>query len=222
MGSEKKPDRVRKTEHTDYKTPGIEQQDTSGTPYPVIGSLSTGSIEVTGKSPWPHFKADSQGPKGAIATTDEVARYIIWHAKNNTVPMNNLKLQMLLYYAQGWHLALYGKKLFSKPIEAWVHGPVVKSIYSKYKNMFKDDCFIGKDGNIQLPRFTNKSQKHLPGFFDNLFEVFMHLDAFVLERMTHNEPPWIEARGGIGPDEISEREVSCDTMKLYFKSLMKK
>ncbi len=36
-----------------------------------------------------------------------------------------LKLQKLLYYCQGYALALTGKPLFPEPVEAWRYGPVV-------------------------------------------------------------------------------------------------
>lgn len=45
----------------------------------------------------------------------------------------NLRLQKLLYFAQGWHLARYGKPLFNAPLEAWPHGPVVPGMYHRYK-----------------------------------------------------------------------------------------
>src|SRR4051812_7079696 len=47
--------------------------------------------------------------------------------------ISNLKLQKFLYYAQGFHLAMFGVKLFDEPVKAWTHGPVVESIYHKYK-----------------------------------------------------------------------------------------
>jgi uncharacterized phage-associated protein len=40
--------------------------------------------------------------------------------------ISNLKLQKLLYYAQGFYLAIYGKALFEEDIVAWEHGPVVR------------------------------------------------------------------------------------------------
>ncbi|GHU75690.1 hypothetical protein AGMMS49992_20150 [Clostridia bacterium] len=42
--------------------------------------------------------------------------------------MTNLRLQSLLFYAQGWSLVLRGEPLFDDPIEAWDHGPVVPSV----------------------------------------------------------------------------------------------
>ena len=47
--------------------------------------------------------------------------------------ISNLKLQKLLYYAQGIHLALNGQPLYPERIEAWQHGPVVPEIYHAFK-----------------------------------------------------------------------------------------
>jgi uncharacterized phage-associated protein len=46
---------------------------------------------------------------------------------------NNLKLQILLYYAQGYALAHLGQPLFVEPIEAWGTGPVVTAIWDAYQ-----------------------------------------------------------------------------------------
>ena len=47
--------------------------------------------------------------------------------------MTNLKLQKMLYYQQGFHLAYFGTPLFDDEIEAWMYGPVVPSVYNHYK-----------------------------------------------------------------------------------------
>ena len=36
-----------------------------------------------------------------------------------------LKLQKLLYFAQGNYLAKYNMPLFDEDFEAWIHGPVI-------------------------------------------------------------------------------------------------
>lgn len=57
--------------------------------------------------------------------------------------MSNLKLQKLLYLAQGWYMARYGKPLFDATMEAWRLGPVVPSVYAEYqqfgRNPIHDD-----------------------------------------------------------------------------------
>lgn len=64
----------------------------------------------------------------------DVARYFLAQSDPDAGDtMSNLKLQKLLYYAQGVTLALTEKPLFSDPLEAWLQGPVVPSVFRKYK-----------------------------------------------------------------------------------------
>ena len=64
---------------------------------------------------------------------DDVAKYFLSLSDDSSGDyISNLKLQKLLYYAQGFHLAIFNKPLFNEPIEAWAHGPVVGSSYRKY------------------------------------------------------------------------------------------
>lgn len=44
-----------------------------------------------------------------------------------------LALQKALYYIQGFHYAFYGAFPFSEDCEAWVHGPVYREIFEKYR-----------------------------------------------------------------------------------------
>ncbi len=53
--------------------------------------------------------------------------------KNDDDQITNLKLNKLLYFAQGCHLSRTGEPLFDNKIEAWPLGPVVPEIYQKYK-----------------------------------------------------------------------------------------
>ena len=55
-----------------------------------------------------------------MANAHEVARYIIRFFQEAGDPVTNLKLQKLLYYVQGWHLALKGQPAFPERLEAWM------------------------------------------------------------------------------------------------------
>ena len=56
----------------------------------------------------------------------DVAQYFLAKADEDAGDlMSNLKLQKLVYYAQGFALVLLEKPLFPERIEAWIHGPVV-------------------------------------------------------------------------------------------------
>ena len=73
-----------------------------------------------------------------MADVQDVARFFIDLAKRqNDLDrgdlMTNLRLQKLLYFAQGWHLARFGRPLFDASIEAWPYGPAVPEAYRAYK-----------------------------------------------------------------------------------------
>ena len=53
--------------------------------------------------------------------------------------ITHLKLQKLLYYAQGISLALLDEALFKEKILTWPHGPVVNEVYDVYKDYGKRD-----------------------------------------------------------------------------------
>lgn len=123
----------------------------------------------------------------------------------------HLKVQKLLYYAQGWCLARHDKTLFDEDIEAWVHGPVVRSVYDFYA------------GSKYEPLPAKKLKKTFRGKVTSLLSAvndrYSMFSAKGLERKTHKEPAWIEARGNVSSDERCNTPFKISTMKAYFKSL---
>ncbi|MCF0155331.1 MAG: DUF4065 domain-containing protein [Veillonella sp.] len=67
--------------------------------------------------------------KDFTITALDVAKYLLAHKA-----MSHLKLQKLIYFVYAEYLVKYGKALFSEPILAYKHGPVVREIYDIYKN----------------------------------------------------------------------------------------
>lgn len=55
----------------------------------------------------------------------DVSSYIINYSNQINHPINNLKLQKLLYYVQAATLVETGRKCFNSKIIAWQFGPVV-------------------------------------------------------------------------------------------------
>lgn len=81
----------------------------------------------------------------------EVAEYII-----GVMPVDNLKLQKLLYYCQGIHLKVVDTPLFNDVIEAWRYGPVVPSVYHKYKHFGFDILRSNEEESLMFERNTRK------------------------------------------------------------------
>lgn len=143
-------------------------------------------------------------------TASDVAKSFIASFQKKDAEISNLKLQKLLYYAQGWHLALYGQPLFQDAIQAWVHGPVVPYVFREYKEYAWRP--ITKSVH---PIITADEGFHL----NEVIRVYGGFDAVTLERMTHREDPWKNARGRLAPDEPSHAVISNSSMKTYFSDL---
>lgn len=98
--------------------------------------------------------------------------------------ISNLKLQKLLYYAQGCFLALKGQALFGEPIVAWKHGPVVEDVYHQYKE-------YGASGIVFDEKFDFSSiSSDIEAVLEEVYDVFGQYSAWKLRNMTHNETPW--------------------------------
>ena len=70
-------------------------------------------------------------------SADAIANYFIDRAKECDAqavpPLTPMKVQKLVYYANGWHLAIKDEPLINEPIEAWRFGPVIHSLYREFK-----------------------------------------------------------------------------------------
>lgn len=80
--------------------------------------------------------------------------------------MTNMKLQKMLYYQQGFHLAYFGTPLFDEEIEAWMYGPVVPSVYDEYKSYGKNGIHLDSEFEFE---FENKKEEAL---FNEVFKVY--------------------------------------------------
>ena len=116
--------------------------------------------------------------------------------------ISNLKLQKMMYYQQGFHLAYFGTPLFDEDIVAWQYGPVVPSIYQEYKSFESNSISTSKEG-ISL----SDDEEEL---FNNVYEEYNQFSAVALMKMTHEETPWKTT-------EINS-VISRDKMAAFFKT----
>lgn len=105
--------------------------------------------------------------------------------------LTHLKLQKLLYYAQGISLAKTGNELFNDNIEAWEHGPVVKKVYNVFTTKGRNEITI-EDApcDVEIIRkieLDSNARNILNLTYDN-FAIYT---AWQLRNMTHQSgTPW--------------------------------
>lgn len=135
-----------------------------------------------------------------------------WFLNINRAQMNfedseyitNLKLQKLLYYAQGYYLARKNDPLFKEDFIAWEHGPVIRKVYDEYKKNGAKGIEYNEDFNISIDKETEI-------ILNEVYEKFGQFSAWKLRDMTHQEMPW---RTTIRNDIISKEKI-----KEYFKTV---
>lgn len=145
-----------------------------------------------------------------MADVRDVARYVL----SKQAPMSAMKLQKLVYYAQGWHLAYEGEPLFESRIEAWANGPVVRELYSAHRGLFHvhGNTFGPCDEGLLMPGEIET--------IDAVLDAYGDMDAHQLSNLTHNERPWIEARQGVADGERGDTEIDAATMMEFFDKLL--
>ena len=134
-----------------------------------------------------------------------IAKWII-----NKIHPEPLKLQKLLYLAQGYSYAFYDRPLFIDDMEGWVHGPVVPAVYRCYSDYKYNPIDITYEEVI----LDDEAEEVLNYVIDN----FSKFDAKYLEKMTHNQEPWIFSREGLDPDERSDKTINKQDIANYFIS----
>ncbi len=144
---------------------------------------------------------------------DSVVKYLLKELGEVTP----LALQKLLYYSQGFYKTFYDEFLFNDECEAWVHGPVYKDIYFKYRdfgyNPIEDEKLVFENINL-----TEAEEELLDSIIDN----FGCYSAKTLERMTHSERPWRLTRKNLKPEQKSSEIISKALIAKYFEDVNEK
>lgn len=143
-----------------------------------------------------------------MAKVADVAAYILHKAG----PMTAMKLQKLCYYSNGYHMAWEGRMLFEEPFEAWANGPVAPELYKLHRGRFTLN-----DGDIPGdPTALDDGERES---IDIVLAKLGHLSGHDLSQMTHNEPPWILARGraGVGALDRSNEPLRVDEIAEHFE-----
>jgi uncharacterized phage-associated protein len=145
----------------------------------------------------------------------DVARRLIQLSYRHDSPEESdllcpLRLQKLLYYVQGWSLALRGRPAFDEPIEAWTLGPVVRTVYDAFKPMCAQVIVPAVAGE---PSGLSASDEQL---IQTVWREYQKFSASELIRRIHNERPWKDARGNLAAGAKSNAVISREALTAFF------
>ena len=140
-----------------------------------------------------------------------IASYILSLQDSETgEPISNMKLQKLLYYAQGIYVAVNGADdpLFTEKIYAWDRGPVIIPVYQEY-------C---RNNKRPLPRGDRPNLSEYDSFIvEEVYRVFGKFSGSQLSVMTHAEMPW---KKNYRPNELNI-EIPRADLETFFKQYIK-
>jgi len=136
---------------------------------------------------------------------EDIAEWFIRYSNKRQEKITNLKLQKILYYAVGIYYISKKQSLIRENFEAWTHGPVIPTIYSKYKSNGRQSI----KPNSRVLQIDRKTEEVLK----KNYEIYGRYTAEELRSMTHKEAPWKNAK--------QKETIEKDIIKDYFQKNVK-
>lgn len=138
-------------------------------------------------------------------------------------PVSPMKLQKMVYFAQGVHLARYDKPLISEAVEAWTYGPVIPSLYHTFKHLgnspIVEPALIGVKFEGQFYPKINALDDNAQDSINLTWEITRDFSAIQLSEWSHLKgSPWSQVYSGT-PES---KPIALEVIKNYFESLINK
>lgn len=160
-----------------------------------------------------------------------VANSLLELARENRETLTPLKLQKLIYLAQGVALAISeGKEpLFSERIEAWQYGPVVPSLYDRIKKygsgIITQNIDLPMADSFTTPQVIPRSDTRSWEILEATWGAYGTLSATQLVALTHRETvpegyPWYEAWELRDGQNRPGTDISDETMATKFSEVV--
>lgn len=150
------------------------------------------------------------------SSADSKINTVIQYLLSQCEDITPLALQKALYYIQGFYFAFCKSFLFSEDCQAWVHGPVYKDIYFRYRD-YRFDPIKTSDG-FDVSVFSSMEM----AIYDSVINNLCCYSGKVLERFTHNEAPWLTTRGELPISASSDRIIDKSLIGDYFSTVKAK
>ena len=114
----------------------------------------------------------------------DAARYIVFlsYGKNRN-SLTPLKLQKILYLAQGWNYVWDDKPAFKDEFCAWQYGPVNEKVYEAFK-------IYGRDEIPEHEGISELSDHDVAETLEAVWKEYGKRTAYDLVELTHNQRPW--------------------------------
>jgi len=149
-----------------------------------------------------------------------VANSFLFEARQEGIPdIDPLKIQKLVYFLHGWHLATRDKPAVGERFQAWPYGPVLASLYHVFKSngakpiegyVREIDPGTGKCRSLKISR----DDRAFYDVFDRVWRRYKGMTGLCLSTLTHADgTPWKKSR------DAGDMYLSDDDIKNHFTKL---
>ncbi len=124
-----------------------------------------------------------------------VANLLLDLGDDRRLPLTQMSILKLIYFAHGWYLAARDRPLIKQDFEAWQYGPVVKVVRDEFKSFGNHpitaracrwDLLSGDRIEVKPCLATDDGK-----FVKDIFEAYHVYNAWQLSELTHEKgSPW--------------------------------
>ena len=148
-----------------------------------------------------------------------IANNFLDKASQEARAVTPMQLLKLVYIAHGWHLAYFDAPLIDEPVQAWRHGPVIKSLYDRIKHY--------GSGAVSEPVSAGPFSRAPEGRVDpsiepllsRVWKSYARFSGIELSAMTHMEgTPWYHAWHVEGGKKEYFAEIDDAVIQKFYKS----
>ena len=146
-----------------------------------------------------------------------VANYFIQKSFDTGKELTPMKLVKMVYIAHGWHLALTDEPLINEAIQAWKYGPVVNSVYHRFKKYANTQITQTETEYTGSQFVTPVVHDVLKTFLNKIWEVYSIYNGVQLSALTHQpNTPWYQVWNQSGK-KSQFVIIPNDLIKLHYK-----
>jgi uncharacterized phage-associated protein len=159
-----------------------------------------------------------------------IVNWLIDKNASNPANLTHLKIQKLLYFAQGHHLAKFNAPLFEDDFQAWRYGPVVDRVYHQLK-------YYGGDViDTKLQDYSGPAKSSVPfaaaaaidpddrqtlDFLEEIWPIYSPINPWGLVSMSNRDNgPWRKIADAISSWETKSKIVPKELIKLHFTTYL--
>ncbi|WP_363800046.1 type II toxin-antitoxin system antitoxin SocA domain-containing protein [Lysobacter firmicutimachus] len=149
---------------------------------------------------------------------ETIANAFLRLAKEDCVGISNMKMQKLLYFAQGHAMSLLDEELISDNCQAWDYGPVFPHTYHCLKKYGAGDITAEIESDEDPDRFEPRLDPEARALVRAVWKKYGKLGAIHLSELSHvKNGPWAITRSENNGDYRAVIKKSL--IEQYFKGL---